>query len=62
MKKETAIQKAQEFHDEVGEHAYVVDMGGTFEWHSESYFYCGFEGGYIIWGTDDGDKAGIGTD
>jgi len=58
MKKETAQKFAQDFYDETKEHAYVVDVDGTYEWHCESFFYCGYEGGYIIWGTDDGDKAG----
>ena len=57
MKKETAKRLAQGFHGETGEHAYVVDSDGTIEWHCESYFDNGYDGGFIIWGTDDGDKT-----
>ena len=36
---------------DTGEHAFVVDFGGMYEWFGESYFDNGFEGGKIVWGT-----------
>lgn len=47
-----AKRKAKEWHEQTGEHAYVVDFGGTYEWFGECYFDNGFEGGRIVWGTD----------
>lgn len=46
-----AKREATEYHKQTGEHAFVVDMDGVYEWYSESYFDNGFEGWYIIWGT-----------
>ena len=54
MKKKEAIKQADEFHAETGQHAFVVDTGGTFEWYCKDYFDHGFNDGYIVYGTDKG--------
>ena len=50
MEKQEAISKAKDWYDSTKEHAYVVDMGGTFEWYCEGYFQVGCEAN-IVWGT-----------
>ena len=54
MKKKEAIKQANEFYSETGVHAFVVNTGGTYEFYCKDYFDHGFEGGYIVYGTDKG--------
>ena len=52
MKRAKAKKEAKEWYDQTGEHAFVVDLDGTFEWFAECYFDNGFEGGTIVYGTN----------
>ena len=38
MKLTEAIEKADEYYMETGEHAHVVNIDGVFEWYCHSYF------------------------
>ena len=38
MKKTEAMEQADKFYIENGEHAHVVTYGGTYEWFCHSYF------------------------
>ena len=51
MNKTKAIKKAKEWYSQTGEHAFVVDMDGTYEWYAMCYFDNGFENGTVIFGT-----------
>jgi hypothetical protein len=51
MKKDKAMAKARQWKEGTGEDAYVLDMGGTFEWYGESFFDNGYEGGTVVWST-----------
>jgi hypothetical protein len=45
------MAKARQWKEGTGEDAYVLDMGGTFEWYGESFFDNGYEGGTVVWST-----------
>ena len=56
MTKEKAIEEATAYKKETRDNAYVIKHdGGDFDWYCRHFFDNGFEGGYVVWSTENVD-------